>query len=454
MFHKVLIANRGEIACRVARTCRRLGVRTVAVYSEADAGALHREAADEAVAIGPPPVAQSYLDMDRVIGAARASGAEAVHPGYGLLSENAEFARRVAEAGLVFIGPPAEVLRRAGDKMEARRIAISAGVDPVPGATEPVPDLAAARALADSIGYPVVVKAVGGGGGIGMAVVRSADALERAHAASSDRGKSAFGDPRVYVEKYVPHGRHVEVQILCDQHGTRVALGERECSMQRRHQKIVEETPSPALERFGGADERRRALCDAALRLAAAVGYVNAGTCEFLLGDDGVPYFLEVNARLQVEHPVTEMVTGLDLVEQQLRIASGERLAPELSTLQPRGHAIEVRLYAENPAKSFFPSPGKIEALEWPREARVEAGVRAGDAVTPYYDPLIAKIVTAGADREEARARLATALAATRIAPLVTNLEFLRTLVDSAPFREGAYDTGTVEELVRAIPRA
>ena len=449
MFDKVLVANRGEIACRVMRTCRRLGIRSVAVYSEADASSLHRAAADEAVAIGPPPVQQSYLDADRIISAARQTGAQAVHPGYGLLSENATFASKVADAGLVFIGPPADVLALSGDKMRARRTARDAGVAPVPGAIEPLADLDAAHALAAEIGWPVVVKAVGGGGGIGMQIVDQPAQLERAFKACGDRGRSAFGDERVYVEAYVPNGRHVEVQILCDQHGGRVALGERECSMQRRHQKIVEESPAPAFDALPDGSDRRRSLHAAALRVAEAARYVNAGTCEFLLSPEGELYFLEVNARLQVEHPVTEMVTGLDLVEEQLRIAAGEPLRDVVRDARVDGHAIEVRVYAENPAKRFFPSPGKVETLRWPEDARVEAGIQAGDVVTPFYDPLVAKIIAAGASREQARERLAKALAATEIGPLVTNLAFLRELIDGEPFRTGMYDTTTVERMVR-----
>jgi acetyl-CoA carboxylase biotin carboxylase subunit/3-methylcrotonyl-CoA carboxylase alpha subunit len=445
MFDKILIANRGEIACRIARTCRRVGIRTVAVYSEADAASLHRAAADESVAIGPPPVQQSYLDADRIVAAAKQTGVQAVHPGYGLLSENAGFARKVAEAGLVFIGPPADVLGLVGDKMRARHTARAAGVEPVPGATDPLPDLPAARALAESIGWPVVVKAVGGGGGIGMQIVRAPGGLERAWKACGERGGSAFGDARVYVEAYVPHGRHVEVQLLCDAHGNRLALGERECSMQRRHQKIVEESPAPGLDRLADGAERRTKLHAAALRVAAAAGYVNAGTCEFLMSPAGELYFLEVNARLQVEHPVTEEVTGLDLVEEQLRIAAGEPLSPAVRAAEPAGHAIEVRLYAENPAKSFFPSPGKVETLRWPSGARVEAGIQAGDTVTPHYDPLVAKLITSGPTREEARVKMAQALAETEVGPLITNLGFLRTLIDGEPFRSGEYDTTTVE---------
>jgi acetyl-CoA carboxylase biotin carboxylase subunit/3-methylcrotonyl-CoA carboxylase alpha subunit len=485
MFDKILIANRGEIARRVIRTCKRLGIKTVAVYSEADKDAPHVSDADEAVAIGPAPAdgasaslaarsapVATYLNAEALLAAIKATGARAVHPGYGFLSEKSAFARKVAEAGVTFIGPPPDVLDRFGDKMRARHVALAAGTAPVPGTDEPIaidtPDgLAHAKGVAASVGYPVVVKAVGGGGGIGMQVVSAEDALERALKSCSDRGKASFADARVYLERYVAQPRHIEVQVFCDTHGQAFALGERECSVQRRHQKIIEETPSaaPFFQGEAGA-ARRKALHEAALRVVTSVGYVGAGTCEFIADAGGDLYFLEVNARLQVEHPVTEMVTGLDLVELQIKVAAGERL-PDLKSVAPRGHAIEARVYAEDPSKGFIPKPGDVNELVWPGgveqqtdalpgaharaqpHLRVESGVRAGSKVTPFYDPMIAKVVAWGADRPAAIAELDRALAATTIAPCVTNLAFLRKVLASDEFRAAAYDTKFAEVLAK-----
>src|SRR5277367_2886868 len=399
-FEKVLIANRGEIARRVIRTCKRLGIGTVAVYSEADRDAPHVTDADESIAIGPAPAKDSYLNVDAILDALRQTGAQAVHPGYGFLSEKSAFARAVAAAGVTFIGPPPAVLDAFGDKMKARHVALSAGTRPVPGTDEPIaidtPEgVAHAKSVAATVGYPVVVKAVGGGGGIGMQVVQDEAGIERALKSCSDRGKASFADPRVYLERYVAEPRHIEVQVFSDTHGHAYALGERECSVQRRHQKIVEESPSPAAFFAGEAGgAKRRDLYAAALRVVTKVGYIGAGTCEFIADANGDLFFLEVNARLQVEHPVTEMVTGLDLVELQLRVAAGEPL-PDLSSIGPRGHSIEVRVYAEDPAKGFIPKPGPIDELVWAGGAgepqtpalRVESGVRAGSKVTPFYDP-------------------------------------------------------------------
>jgi 3-methylcrotonyl-CoA carboxylase alpha subunit len=466
VFTKVLVANRGEIACRILRTCRRLGIRTVAVYSDADEKALHVELADEAVRIGPPPVRESYLSIESIVSAAKQTGAQAVHPGYGLLSEKSVFGRAVAEAGLTFIGPPPEVLEALGDKMKARQVALAAGVPPVPGLDEPLPvddseAIGMARVQVARIGYPVVVKAVGGGGGIGMQIVETDDKLERAMKSCADRARAAFGDPRVYIERYLRSPKHIEVQGLCDGHGGALSLGERECSVQRRHQKIVEESPSPA-GFFAGAEgsERRRSLENAAMRVFRQAGYVGAGTCEFIVDEQGHAFFLEVNARLQVEHPVTEMCTGLDLVEEQLKIASGDVFSGVLAGSGPerRGHAIEVRVYAEDPAKSFLPQPGKLGRVVWPaagEDLRVETGVREGDTVTPFYDPLLAKIVAHAADRTEAIDRLDTALAATLLelsgpkGPAQTNLGFLRRVLASEAFRAGTYDTHFAESLAK-----
>ncbi|MBI5532762.1 MAG: ATP-grasp domain-containing protein [Deltaproteobacteria bacterium] len=456
MFRKILIANRGEVACRIIKTCRRLGVGSVAVHSDADATALHVRAADEAASIGPPPVQQSYLNVEAILAAARRCGAEAIHPGYGLLSENAAFARAVREAGLVFIGPPAEALEAFGDKIRAREVASSVDVLPPPGRPIPLDDAAFAASAASSLGFPLLVKAAGGGGGIGMQVVRDGLQLERAVRSCSDRARSAFSDARVYVEKLIDAPRHIEVQVLCDAQGGAAALGDRECSAQRRHQKIVEESPSPASFLQGPEGEARRAkLHESALRVVRAAGYVNAGTVEFVADASGDLWFLEVNARLQVEHPVTEMVGGVDLVELQLRIAAGEPAASDLSW-NPRGHSIETRLYAEDPAKMFAPQPGRITALQWPApdpHVRVETGVEQGSELTPYYDPMIAKLVVWGEDRAAALRRLRGALDATVIelqgprGPAVTNLEFLRQLVRSEAFESGQYDTGLVSRV-------
>jgi acetyl-CoA carboxylase biotin carboxylase subunit/3-methylcrotonyl-CoA carboxylase alpha subunit len=462
LFEKVLVANRGEIARRVMRTCKRLGIRTVAVYSEADRDAPHVTDADEAVLVGPSPAKDSYLNVDAILAALRSSAAAAVHPGYGFLSEKATFARAVADAGAVFVGPPPAVLESFGDKMKARHVALSVGTHPVPGTDDPIgvdtPEgVADAKRVARDVGYPVIVKAVGGGGGIGMQIVTSEDALERALKSCSDRGRAAFSDARVFLERYVDSPRHIEVQVMCDAHGGAYALGERECSVQRRHQKIIEETPSAA-PFFDGEDgeRRRRALHEAALRVVRKVGYVGAGTCEFIADGLGELFFLEVNARLQVEHPVTEMVTGLDLVELQLRVAAGERL-PDLSGVERRGHAIEARVYAEDASKGFIPKPGAINELSWAAGAgeaqtdrlRIESGVRAGSQVTPYYDPMVAKVVAWSETRQGALDALDAALGGTVIAPLTTNLPFLRKVLADPAFRAGRYDTKLAEALAK-----
>lgn len=461
LFEKVLVANRGEIARRVIRTCKRLGIPTVAVYSEADAEAPHVTDADEAVLLGPAPAKDSYLNVEALLAAVERTGAKAVHPGYGFLSENSAFARALAARGVTFVGPTPEALDAFGDKMKARHVAVSAGTSPVPGTDEPLPndtpeDLAAAKAVAAKIGYPIIAKAVGGGGGIGMQIVKEEAGLERALRACSDRGRASFADARVYLERYVSSPRHIEVQIFCDTHGSAYALGERECSLQRRHQKIVEETPSPAAFFEGEAGARRRAaLYEAALRVVKKVGYVGAGTCEFIADGEGNLFFLEVNARLQVEHPVTEMVTGLDLVEWQLRVAAGEKL-PDWSSLPREGHAIEARICCEDPDKSFVPKPGPIDELRWTpdgevlsRELRVESGVRAGNKVTPFYDPMIAKLCAWGPTRAEAIARLDALLAGAHIAPTVTNMPFVRRVLATGEFASGAYDTTFAEAFAK-----
>jgi acetyl-CoA carboxylase biotin carboxylase subunit/3-methylcrotonyl-CoA carboxylase alpha subunit len=460
---KILIANRGEIACRVLRTCKRLGIKTVAIYSDADEKAPHVTQADEAVRVGPPPVKDSYLNMDAVIAAAKQTGAEGIHPGYGLLSENATFATRVAEAGITFIGPPPSVLDAFGDKIKARQVARAVGIQPPPGTDGPIAtdDADAIAREAERIGFPLLVKAAGGGGGIGMQIVEEASKLARAVTACSDRGRSAFGDPRVYLERYVRSPKHIEVQVLCDGQGGSVALGERECSVQRRHQKIVEETPSHA-PLFAGpdGDARREELLANALKVVNSVGYVGAGTVELVAGTTSNEiWFLEVNARLQVEHCVTEMCTGVDIVEQQIRVASGEKLSAEILHPRRQGHAVEARVYAEDPSKRFVPQPGTLAKVVWPEagaDLRVETGVAEGLAVTPYYDPLLAKIVAHGPDRAAAIARLDRALAETTIDlvgpagnPAATNLAFLRKVLAAEAFVSGRYDTTFAEILAK-----
>jgi acetyl-CoA carboxylase biotin carboxylase subunit/3-methylcrotonyl-CoA carboxylase alpha subunit len=460
-FKKLLVANRGEIACRVIRTAERLGVHTVAVFSDVDVGLPHVALADEAIRLGPGPVKESYLDVSALLAAIRDTGADAVHPGYGLLSENAEFATAVAAAGAVFVGPSPDAMRQVGDKIRARRSAARVGLEPPPGSDGPVDpsDGEQLRAEAERIGFPLLVKAAGGGGGIGMQIARDTAELERAAKTCSERGRAAFLDARVYLERYLERPRHIELQVLRDAHGSAVILGERECSVQRRYQKIIEESPSPAAFLAGSAgDEKRAALVARALELVAAVGYTGAGTIELVADSKGDFYFLEVNARIQVEHPVTELVTGTDLVEEQLRIAAGERLSERLASVRSRGHAVEARLYAENPAAGFVPQPGKLTRLRWPEGlegVRIDAGYVEGNEITPYYDPLIAKIIGYGGTREDAIGRLDGALAALEIeltgarGPRVTNREFLRSVLVAPEFRRGEYDTSLAERLAK-----
>ncbi len=442
MFRKILIANRGEIAVRILRACREMGIRSVAVYSEADRNAPHAHLADEAYPIGPAPAAASYLNIPALLEVARKSAAEAIHPGYGFLAENASFARAVQEAGLVFIGPPPRAIALMGDKAEARKRMRQAGVPVVPGVSRVAGDDDLARA-AGQIGYPVLLKAAAGGGGKGMRVVWKPEDLPEALAAARREALSAFGDDRLIVEKYVPRAHHVEVQILADAHGTTLALYERECSVQRRYQKIIEETPSPNL-----TPETRRKLLEAGRRAAQAVGYVNAGTVEFILDPDTQKfYFLEMNTRLQVEHPITEMVLGIDLVQWQIRVAAGEPLAPHLAERAPRGHAMEARIYAEDPARDFIPTSGRLLLVQEPHGpgVRVDSGVAPGMEVSPYYDPLLAKIIAYGEDREGARRRLVEALRRTAYLGLFTNLSFLLDVLTHPDFIAGRADTRWVE---------
>ena len=442
MFRTVLVANRGEIARRIVRGCRTLGLATVAVYSEADRDAPHVKDADRAVLLGPAPARESYLDAERLLRAARESGADAVHPGYGFLSENWRFAAACAEAGLTFIGPSPEGIRAMGDKPQARRRMGAAGVPIVPGSAEPVGDAEAAARIAAEIGYPVILKAAAGGGGIGMAKVADATALAAALATATRRAQSAFGNGQVYVERYLEAPRHVEVQVFGDSKGTIVHLHERECSIQRRHQKLIEESPAPNLDA-----RTKRGLTEAALAGARAIGYVNAGTLEFLVDAQGGFYFLEMNTRLQVEHPVTEEVTGFDLVAAQLRVAAGEPLPFTQDRIEPRGAAIEVRVYAEDP-KSFLPSPGTITRLTLPSGAgiRVESGVVEGSVVSVHYDPLLFKLIAHGSDRGQALERLTRALDACVVEGVKTTLPLLRTIAAHPEFRRGRVHTQMVEQ--------
>jgi acetyl-CoA carboxylase biotin carboxylase subunit len=443
MFTKLLIANRGEIACRVIRACRELGVRAVAVYSEADRAALHVARADEAYCIGPAPPLESYLNIEKIIETAKQAACEAVHPGYGFLAENAAFADACAEAGLVFVGPSGDTLRLAGDKLGARRTMAAAGIPIIPGMSAAAGDAEDVPAEAEKLGYPVIVKAAGGGGGKGMRIVRDEGELAECLEAARREALGAFGDDTVYLEKYVERPRHVEFQILADGHGNVVHLFERECSIQRRHQKIVEESPSPALDA-----KLRKKMGEAAIAVARAVGYTNAGTIEFLLDEDKNFYFLEVNARVQVEHPVTEIVTGVDIVKTQLAIAAGERLPFAQKDLSQRGHAVECRIYAEDPAADFLPSAGKILFLREPRGpgVRLDGGIYAGYDVPVYYDPILAKLITWGSSREEARRRMAEALREYVIIGIGTTIPFLRDVVDHPAFAAGDTNTAFVAD--------
>ena len=442
MFHKLLIANRGEIAVRIARTAAAMGIGTHAVYSEADAGALHTRLADASSAIGPAPVAESYLNLERIIDVAQAAGCDAIHPGYGLLSENPDFARACAEREITFVGPAAEHIDLMGHKNEARRAMAELGFPVIPGTTGDLDD-DNLDALAEEVGYPLMVKASRGGGGIGMAAVHDASGLARAVKRARSSASRAFGSGELYLERRLEGAHHIEVQVLGLPEGAVRQLGERECSVQRRHQKVIEESPAPSV-----APALRSELCTSAAEAMTSLGYRNAGTIECLVDQGDDYYFIEMNTRLQVEHPVTEMVTGLDLVELQLRIAAGESPDLEDDAHQPSGHSIEVRIYAEDP-ETLLPSPGRIDHLVFPSGdgIRVDTGLQSGDEVSQYYDPLIAKLIVWGADRAAALARLSDALAAVELSGLRHNVLFLQRIVASDQFQAGLYDSRIVEQL-------
>jgi acetyl-CoA carboxylase biotin carboxylase subunit len=441
--HRILIANRGEIAVRVIRACRDMGIKSVAVYSDCDTTAFHVRMADEAYHIGPCPSSQSYLVHDKIIDVAKRSGAEAIHPGYGFLSENPAFAKRCVDEGLIFIGPKPETVALLGDKLAARHTAVKAGLPVVPGAEIDMKNLSSANEEAEKIGFPILVKAAAGGGGKGMRVVKSTEQFEESLRSAMSEAKSAFGDERVYLEKYLSCPRHIEFQILCDQQGNSIHFGERECSIQRRHQKVIEESPSPIM-----TPELREKMGALAVNLAKTCGYVGAGTVEFLVDERRSFYFLEVNTRLQVEHPITEIVTGIDLVREQILIAQGEPLNHRQEQVVMRGHAIECRIYAEDPDNGFLPSSGTLKSYVIPAGpgVRVDSGVVAGSEVPIYYDPMIAKLVTWGKDRDEAITRMKRALEEYRVSGVETTIGFHRVIMDNSRFQAGDLSTHLLEE--------
>ncbi len=444
MFEKILVANRGEIACRVMKTAKRMGIGTVAVFSEADRDALHVAMADEAVAIGPPPSAESYLVGDRIVAACKETGADAVHPGYGFLSENTGFAEALAEAGIAFIGPPPGAIAAMGDKIESKRIAMKAGVNTIPGHVGVIGDEAEALKIAEDIGFPVMIKASAGGGGKGMRIARAAAELAEGFRLATNEARSSFADDRVFIEKFIEDPRHIEIQVLADTHGTALYLNERECSIQRRHQKVIEEAPSPFLDAA-----TRRAMGEQAVALAQNVGYCSAGTVEFIVDRDRNFYFLEMNTRLQVEHPVTEMITGLDLVEQMIRVAAGEKLSFGQADVQLTGCAMESRVYAEDPLRGFLPSIGRLVRYIAPEEGetvRVDTGVGEGSEISMYYDPMIAKLVSYGATRDEAIAEMRRALDGYYVRGVNHNMQFLAAVMQHPRFVAGDLTTGFIDE--------
>jgi propionyl-CoA carboxylase alpha chain len=448
MFAKLLIANRGEIACRIMRTAKRLGIKTVAVYSEADRDALHVDFADEAVPIGPAQAAKSYLDIAKIVAAAKSTGAEAIHPGYGFLSENAAFARALDEAGIVFVGPNVKAIEAMGDKIESKKLAAKAKVSTVPGHLGVIKDAKEATKIANEIGYPVMIKASAGGGGKGMRIAYSAKEVAEGFASSQSEAKSSFGDDRVFIEKYIEEPRHIEIQVLGDKHGNVIHLGERECSIQRRNQKVIEEAPSPFIDA-----KTREAMGGEAVALAKAVGYDSAGTVEFIVDKERNFYFLEMNTRLQVEHPVTELVTGLDLVEEMLKIAAGERLSLKQKDVKLKGSAIETRIYAEDPARNFLPSTGRLVRYRPPQlgtengiTTRLDSGVEEGGEISVYYDPMIAKLVTHAPKRIQAIEQMGSALDAFAIDGFRHNIPFLAVLMRNERWREGRLSTKFITE--------
>lgn len=446
MFKKVLIANRGEIAIRVIRACRDLGIRSVAVFSDADRGALHVRLADEAYHIGPPPSTESYLVIEKIIDVAKKSGAEAIHPGYGFLAENAKFARACSDAGIVFVGPPTEAIEMMGDKMAARKAMIAADVPIVPGTEKAVEQEQQAIDIAREIGFPILIKAAAGGGGKGMRIVAEESEIKSGVRGARSEAKSAFGDDRIYIEKYLARPRHIEIQVIADTHGNCVYLGERECSIQRRHQKVIEEAPSPLVD-----EEMRKKMGEAAVAAARAAGYVNAGTVEFLADQEKNFYFLEVNTRLQVEHPVTELITGIDLAVEQMRVASGEKLSFSQEDIRIRGHAIECRIYAEDPLSGFLPSTGLVRSYQEPSGPgiRVDSGVYEGAEISVFYDPMISKLLSYGKDRRQAVDRMLRALEEYRISGVANNIEFHKDILKHPEFIAGNLSTHFIDEYYR-----
>ncbi len=447
MFKKILIANRGEIAVRIIRTCKLMGIKTVSIFSEADKEAPHVNMADEAYLVGGPRVNESYLKIDKIIEIAKTTGTEAIHPGYGLLSENSSFARECEKVGIVFIGPKSDVIAKMGSKIEARETIKKAGVPVVPGITHPLTDAAEALTISNGIGYPIMLKASSGGGGIGMQVVNTPKELQHAFVSNSKRAENYFGDGAMYIEKVIQSPRHIEIQILADQKGNTVYLWERECSIQRRHQKIIEEAPSTFLD-----TETRKKMGETAVKAAKSIGYSNAGTIEFLVDNNKNFYFLEMNTRLQVEHPVTEEITGFDIVEQQIKISAGEVLSFQQSDVKCNGHAIEVRIYAEDP-KTFFPSPGKITKFEIPEgeNVRHELAISEHSTVSPYYDPMIAKLIVKGENRAVAISELEQALKSYKVEGIKTNISLLLKVVSSQPFIEGDTATNFIEKHIYSL---
>ena len=444
MIEKILIANRGEIAVRIIRACREMGIETVAVYSEADREALHTQLADEAICIGPAPSSESYLNMERIISATMISGADAIHPGFGFLSENSKFAELCEQCNITFIGPSSQVISRMGNKSEARNTMIAAGVPVTPGSTEPICEAADGVEIAEKIGYPVIIKAALGGGGKGMRVAETPEEFENSFNTAQKEAQMAFGDNTMYIEHYVQHPRHIEFQILADQYGNVVHLGERDCSIQRNHQKMIEESPSIAL-----SDELRREMGEAAVKAAKAAGYTNAGTIEFLLENNEKFYFMEMNTRIQVEHPVTEWVTGIDLVKEQIRIADGQKLNLTQDQIQIKGHAIECRINAENPAKNFRPSPGTITDMYLPggKGVRIDSAIYRGYTVTPYYDSMLAKLIVYAANRKEAIRKMQSALGEVIIEGIDTNVDYQYEILNDPDFIAGNIDVEFIEKM-------